>query len=364
MLNIKELQKYLLIIILSLFFIKESFSKEETQKDLDISKIIMGHVKDSHDFHIIDYKGHSISIPLPVILCTKDGLVCFSSSKFHHDDYAQNIVEVKGNKFVKYKEKIYYSSDSLNERGEYIKTDKTNKILNDKPLDLSITKNVFSMFMSVIILFIIFFSLSFTYKKVGISKSHKGMASFIEPIIVFMVDEVIKVNIGGKKYLKYVPFLLTVFFFILINNIIGIIPFFPFGSNLTGNISFTLVLATLTLLFTIFSGNKNYWSHIFATPGVPIILLPIMIPIEIIGIITKPFALMIRLFANITAGHIVILSLISLIFLLKTIFVSPASVIFVVFMNVLELLVAFIQAYIFTMLSAMFIGNAVEEGHH
>jgi F-type H+-transporting ATPase subunit a len=159
------------------------------------------------------------------------------------------------------------------------------------------------------------------------------------------------------------PYLLTVFFFIWINNLIGLIPFFPFSSNLTGNIVFTMVLAFITFIITTLNANKDYWKHILLPP-VPKALYPIMIPIEIIGMFTKPFALMIRLFANITAGHIIILSLVSLIFIFKTVWISPVSGVFVIFMSILEMLVAALQAYVFTLLSALFIGMAVEEHEH
>ena len=185
----------------------------------------------------------------------------------------------------------------------------------------------------------------------------------MEPLVLFVRDDIAVPNIG-KKADKFLPYLLTVFFFIWINNLIGLVPFFPGSANLTGNISFTVTLALITFLITNFNGNKDYWKHIFATPGVPVWLAPIMIPVEIMGILAKPIALLIRLFANITAGHIIILSLISLIFIFKSVAIAPVSVGFVLFMNVLELLVAAIQAYIFTLLSALFIGMAVEEHEH
>jgi F-type H+-transporting ATPase subunit a len=191
----------------------------------------------------------------------------------------------------------------------------------------------------------------------------KGIAGFLEPLVIFVRDEIAIPNIGTKKYAKYMPYLLTIFFFIWINNLIGLIPFFPFSSNLTGNIFFTFVLALITFIVTSFSANKDYWKHIFMPP-VPKALYPIMIPVEIIGMLTKPFALMIRLFANITAGHIIILSLVSLIFIFKTVAVAPISGAFVVFMSVLEMLVAALQAYVFTLLTALFIGQAVEEHDH
>jgi len=191
-----------------------------------------------------------------------------------------------------------------------------------------------------------------------------GLTHSVFPIIVFIEEDVAKPNIGEKKYARYMPYLLTVFFFILLNNLLGLIPIFPFGANVTGNIALTLVLATLTFLITTFSGNREYWRHIFMTPGVPVWLLPIMIPVEIIGIFTKPFALMIRLFANITAGHIIVLSLISMIFIFKSFVMVAPSLLMVLFMDMIELLVAFLQAFIFTLLSALFIGLAVPEHHH
>jgi F-type H+-transporting ATPase subunit a len=230
-----------------------------------------------------------------------------------------------------------------------------------KVWDFSITRNVASMWLGMLVLLVVFLSVSASYKKRE-GKAPKGLQSFLEPIILFVRDDVAIPNIG-VKYTKYLSLLLTIFFFILINNLFGLIPFFPGGYNLTGNIAVTLTLATITLVVVNFSGNKYYWKHVFA-PDIPLWLYIIMVPVEIIGIISKPFALMIRLFANITAGHIVVLSLVSLIFIFKSLWVSPASIVFVVFMDTIELLVAFLQAYIFTMLTALFIGLAVEEHHH
>jgi F-type H+-transporting ATPase subunit a len=208
---------------------------------------------------------------------------------------------------------------------------------------------------------LIFLGIASTYKKRE-GKAPKGFQSLIEPIIVFVRDEIARPNIG-HKYIGYMPFLLTVFFFIWINNLIGLVPMFPGGANLTGNIAVTFTLGVITFLVVTFSGNKYYWKHIFA-PDVPWWLYPIMLVVEIIGVLSKPFALIVRLFANITAGHIIVLSLISLIFIFKTTSIAPVSVAFVLFMYVLELLVAFLQAFIFTMLTALFIGTAVEEHHH
>lgn len=326
-------------------------------KEFNASELINEHIGDSHEFHIADWNGHPISFYLPVILWTDNGLTLFSSEKFHHDNTGETIVDVDGQKFVRHHEVIYYADKyaTLSE------DDKSAFNFSARPLDFSITKLVFSMLLSVILLFILFSIVARSYSKND--KAPKGLAGFLEPLVLFVRDDIAIPNIGEKKYSKYMPYLLTIFFFIWVNNIFGLIPFFPFSSNLTGNIFFTFVLSFITFLVTTFSGNKDYWKHIFAPP-VPKALYPIMVPIEIIGIFTKPFALMIRLFANITAGHIIILSLISLIFIFKSIFIAPVSGAFVLFMSVLEMLVAALQAYVFTLLSALFIGQAVAEHDH
>lgn len=220
------------------------------------------------------------------------------------------------------------------------------------------------MLAAAIIGLIIFISLAQSYKKRGISHP-RGLQGFLEPVILFVRDDIAIPNIGHEKYEKYMPYLLSAFFFILINNLMGLVPFPPpFGANVTGNIAVTMVLAVFTFLITNLSGSKSYWRHIFATPGVPFWLLPIMIPVEIIGMFSKPFALMVRLFANISAGHIIVLSLIALIFIFNSVWVAPVSAVFVIFMDCLETLVAFLQAYVFTLLSALFISLAVKEEHH
>jgi F-type H+-transporting ATPase subunit a len=235
--------------------------------------------------------------------------------------------------------------------------------------DLSITKNVAAMFLSLIIMILVFGSVANAYKR-NPKKAPKGLQSFIEPVIMFIRDEIAKPSIG-HNYSRFMPFLLSIFFFIFINNLMGLIPIFPFGANVTGNISVTLVLAVFTFILTLFSGNKDYWKHIVKAPGVPVWLLPLMIPIEILGVLSKPIVLMLRLFANITAGHIIILSFFSLIFIFGDTIgaaagygVSIATIVFTVFMNFLELLVAFLQAYVFTLLSALYFGMAVHEEHH
>ncbi len=326
-------------------------------KEFNASDLINSHIGDSHDFHIFDWDGHPISFNLPVILWTDNGLVIFSSEKFHHDNTGHHVVEANGQKFVRHNEVIYYADkfETLSE------DDKSAFNFEARPLDFSITKLVFSLLMSAIVLFLLFSAVARSYKKNKMAP--KGLAGFLEPLVVFVRDDIAIPNIGEKKYAKYMPYLLTIFFFIWINNLIGLIPFFPFSSNLTGNICFTFVLAFITYIVTTASGSKDYWKHIFMPP-VPVLLYPIMIPVEIIGTLTKPFALMIRLFANITAGHIIILSLISLIYIFKTVAIAPVSGAFVLFMSVLELLVAALQAYVFTLLSALFIGQAVEEHDH
>ena len=334
-------------------------NKPGAEEEFNSVEMIMHHISDAHDFHFLDYTDsegveHAVSIPLPVILYTNNGLVCFMSSAFHHNDDGSYVVSKKGTNFVKYHEKIY----QLNDGASSLEFDEQHHPLNAvKPIDVSITKNVFSMLLSVVLLLTLFGAAGRSARKNP--GAPKGILAFLEPIIVFIREDIIIPNVGEKKYKTYIPYLITIFFFIFFNNLLGLI---PGGANVTGNIAVTLVLSVFTLLVTNFSANKAYWKHIFLPP-VPLALYPIMVPIEVIGVLTKPFALMIRLFANITAGHIIILSLISLIFVFKSIFIAPVSVGFVLFMYTLELLVALLQAYIFTLLSALFIGQAIEEHH-
>ncbi len=335
----------------------------EEKEPLDVTGMIMHHIADAHEFHIYGEGETSVTMPLPIILWTNNGLVTFLSSEFHHSDNGSVVVEKNGQRFVKFHEKIYYASEMADSHGAFVELDEKHHALNDRPLDFSITKNVFSLLLSAIILILLFGSAAKAYRKSS-NGVPTGLASFLEPIILFVRDDIAIPNIGEKHYKRFMPYLLTIFFFIWVNNLIGLVPFFPGSANLTGNIAVTLVLALITFIITTINGNKDYWGHIFATPGVPVPLLVIMIPVEIIGMFTKPFALMIRLFANITAGHIIILSLVSLIFIFETAMASLVSVPFVLFMNVMELLVAALQAFIFTLLSALFIGGAVAEHEH
>ena len=315
---------------------------QEKTAEFNPSKFIMEHISDSHEWHLW---GHT-AIYLPVIVYSKEkGLQVFLSDKISHGHTYNGFTILHEGE---YKGKIV----EVNEQGEVVAV----------PLDFSITRNVVSMFISILLLVLLFGSAARFYKKHE-KEAPRGIAGFLEPLILFVRDDIAIPNIGKEKHKTFLPYLLSVFFFIWINNIMGLIPFPPFGSNLTGNISFTFTLAVFTFIITQVKGNPQYWKHIFATPGVPVWLLPIMIPVEIIGIFSKPFALMIRLFANITAGHIIVLSLVSLIFIFKTIYLAPVSIAFVLFMDLLELLVAFLQAYVFTLLSALFIGLAVEDHH-
>lgn len=332
-----------------------SATEEHVEKaDEDISKMILHHIADSHEWHFF---GH-VYIPLPVILWTDNGLKTFLSNKYGHNDHGTEILDVEGSKLVNYHGKYYYPSEVKSADGTFITYDAKGELLNNKPLDLSITKNVVSLIISVTILLIVFIGVANSYKK-RVGKAPKGIQSLLEPIILFVRDDIAKPQLGHKYY-RFMPYLLTIFFFVWINNLLGLVPFFPGGANVTGNIAVTMMLALCTFILTTVNGNKNYWGHVF-TPHVPWWLYPLMIPVELVGLIVKPVALMIRLFANITAGHILILSLISLIFILKSVFVAGIAIPFVLFISVIELLVGFIQAFIFTILSALFIGMAVEE---
>jgi F-type H+-transporting ATPase subunit a len=306
---------------------------------VDITAIALEHVADSHSWHLWGEGEGSVALPLPVILYSSTkGLQLFSSAKFEHGHASYNGYRLEEEKII--------SEDAT-----------------ESFYDVSITKNVAQMLFSAILIFVLFTSIAKSYKSYGVTSAPRGKQSFFEPLITFVRDDIAKGNIGHGSE-KYVPYLLTVFFMILINNVFGMI---PIGANLTGNIAFTLVLSVATMIVTNINGNKNYWSHIFL-PHAPKAIWPILIPIEIVGILTKPFALMIRLFANMTAGHIIVISLIGLIFVFKSIYIAPVSIAFALFIDVLECLVAFLQAYVFTMLTALFIGSAVadhnEDGAH
>lgn len=334
---------------------KDSINNSGEEEEFNAVEMIMHHISDSNEWHLwttTDESGeeHHVSIPLPIIVFQDGKLHTFLSSTIAHGHEHEGFTMEHGR---------LVSVDENTQRATL--ADLFNG-LDNKFVDLSITKNVAGIFISIVLILLLFLGTSKSYKKNnGIPK---GIAGFTEPVILFIRDEVAIPNIGIKNTAKFLPLLLTIFFFIWINNLLGLIPLFPGGANVTGNIAVTMVLALITLVTVNLNGNKNYWGHIFKPPGVPVWLLPIMIPVEFLGILTKPFALMMRLFANITAGHIMILSLISLVFMFKSVAIAPASVALALFVSVLELLVAALQAYIFTVLTALFIGMAVHEEHH
>jgi F-type H+-transporting ATPase subunit a len=329
---------------------EESHEKEHGEGGFDAGKMIIEHVADSYGWHLW---GHT-SLPLPVILKSDKGFDIFMSSKFNHGHDA-----VQGNYNYRIHEGNIVVFDEL--------TGTVDEEATAKITDFSITKNVAAMFFSMLLMLWVFIKVAKLANK-NRGKAPSGLQSWIEPLIVFVRDDVAKPSIG-KGYEKFMPFLLTVFFFIWINNLLGLIPIFPGGANLTGSISVALVLAAFTLVITFVVANKHYWQHVFAMPGVPIPVLIILTPIEILGLFLRPFVLMIRLFANITAGHIIALAFFSLIFIFGEMHaglglgVSVLSLAFTIFMGCLELLVAFLQAYVFTLLSAIYFGAAVDEGH-
>ena len=321
----------------------------------EIDAYIKHHLQDSHDFTLYTNgeTGHHVGFPLPVILWD-DGLKMFSSSKFHH---GETVAEVDSNYYKLYHGKIYKTDaeGTLN-------MDEHDHPTNKRPLDFSITKSVVGMLLVGLLMLLGFSALARGYKKGPVPT---GFSRVLEPLVIYVRDEIARPNIGEKKYRKYMGFLLTVFFFIWIANLLGLT---PLGFNITGQIAVTVCLAVFTFIIVQFSGNKDYWQHIFWMPGVPVPMKIILMPIEILGILTKPFSLLIRLFANITAGHFVVMSLIALMITMKAQFGAVAStgmsLLLSTFITLIELLVAFLQAYIFTMLSALFIGMAVEEHHH
>ena len=333
---------------------QEENNKAETETKFNASEFILDHISDSHEWHIMTLgEGENekhITLYLPVILYSgKSGLHLFSSRRLAHgNEYRAFRLMQEG----EFKGKIV----ALSENGE---ADRESLLL-----DFSMTKTVVGMLAAAIIGLWLFLALSRSYRKTGISHP-KGIQSLLEPVICFVRDDIAIPNLGHEKYARFMPYLLSVFFFILINNIMGLIPFPPpFGANVTGNIAVTFTLAFFSFVIIQINGSKSYWRHIFAAPGLPVWMLPLMIPVELIGLIAKPFALMVRLFANITAGHIIVMSLLALIFIFKSLFVAPVTILFVIFMDCLELLVAFLQAYVFTLLSSLFISLAVVEEHH
>jgi F-type H+-transporting ATPase subunit a len=346
--KMKHIIRTLFITILAIFagsgFIQASAEAEAAAttspaEGFNAGKFVMEHVSDAFEWHIATFGETEISVPLPIILYSSGkGWNIFMSSRFHHgtESYQGFKIEKEGKNEGKIVE--------LNDNGELV----------DLPIDLSITKTVAGIFVSVIVLLLIFLSIAKT-AKTRVHQAPSGLQNLLEPVILFVRDDVAKPAIGEKRYEKFLPFLLTVFFFILVNNLLGLIPIFPFGANVTGNIAVTMVLAIFTFLVTTFNTNKHYWKEIY-NPDVPWWLkfpIPLMPIVEFTGVITKPFVLMIRLFAfaklmGVEAG----------------LGVSVISVLFSVFMLLLDVLVSFIQAYVFTLLSALYFGMASPEDHH
>lgn len=335
----------------------ESGNGHQEQKEakplFDANEVIFAHVLDAHEFHFMSYEGsdgkeHVLGLPLPIILYSPQrGFTSFLSSRFEHGHEAYNGYKLEEGKIK-----------AVNEAGE---TDESVKVY-----DISLTRNVVQMILALALLTFLLLKVAGKYKTgVGTTKAPSGFQNALEPVITFVRDEVAKPNLG-HKYEKYLPYLLTVFFFILINNIFGLV---PGTANVTGNIAFTAVLGIISFVVITISGNKHYWGHI-VNPPVPFGIKFIMVPVEILGIFTKPFALIIRLFANMLAGHIIIICLVSLIFIFGGLSrgigwgFSPVSIAFATFIYLIEVLVAFIQAFIFTNLTAVFIGQAIEETHH
>ena len=358
-----NLKRALLLLAVILFTVnpfttraaEEAHGAEPKSQKQEINEYILHHLEDDHYFSL--YKkgdGTYVGFPLPVILID-GGLKIFSSGEFKQ---GKAVVEKDGQHYKIYHGKIYKT-----DAAGTINYDEQHHPTNAKPLDFSITKNVAGLFLATLLMFLGFGSLAKTYKK-GVNTLPKGVGRVLEPLVLHVRDEMAMPNIG-HRYKEFMPYLLSVFFLIFLLNLLGLT---PLGFNVTGNISVTLCLALFTFFITNFKANKDYWKHIFWMPGVPVPFKFILAPIEVLGLFTKPFSLMLRLFANITAGHTVIMGLIAIVYLMQSQLTVGGSIGISMFLSLilffLELLVAFLQAFIFTMLSSLFIGMAVEEHAH
>lgn len=368
--------KALLVLVFSvlLLFSANNVSAQndhkEKKQEFNAKELIFGHVLNAHYFHFLDIKHEDgtttqIGIPLPVILySSQKGFSFFMSSKFEHGEKTYDgymLLTDKSIEELKLDDKKYSPQQivAVNDNGEI---DASVKVY-----DISLTRNVVQMLIGLSLFVWVMLRIAKRYKSgVGVTSAPKGSQSLFEPVVTFVRDEVAIPNLGDS-YEKYLPFLLTIFFFILINNLVGLI---PGSANVTGNIAFTFIFGVIAFVVIIASSNKHYWGHIFNPPGVPGWVKGILVPVEVLGVFTKPFALIIRLFANMVAGHIIIICLISLIFIFANLNiavgwgVSPVSIAFTIFIYFIEVLVAFIQAFIFAMLTAVFIGQAREGAHH
>ena len=328
----------------------------KTAKDV-VYAHMQHHLQDDYYFTFFsdEAEGKHYGFPLPVILID-GGLKVFSAAKFEH---GKAVAVVDGKFYKLFHGKIY----DTNAAGD-LTMDEHHHPTNTMPLNFSMTKNVVALLFTATLVFFAFLGLAKTYKN-GHNNLPKGFSRVLEPLVIYVRDEISRPNIGEKKYKKFTPYLLTVFFLIFALNLLGLT---PLGINVTGNIAFTLCAAAFTFFITQFSANKDYWGHIFWMPGVPVPMKIVLAPIEVLGMFTKPFSLMIRLFANITAGHTVVMGLIAIVFLMKEQLTAggatAVSLLLSIFIMFIEILVAFLQAYIFTMLSSLFIGMAVQEHHH
>jgi F-type H+-transporting ATPase subunit a len=347
----------------------EAHEEIKEEKKFNASEVIFGHIADAHDWHLFTIGEKHVSLPLPVILYSPQrGFSFFSSGNFHHGHEAYN-----GYRLVDEHYKTHLNGAGVTP--EEIKNLKNGKIIavdaqghpdhSVKVYDFSITKNVLSMMIGAIIMLLIMTSVAKKYRRTGTKTAPTGFQNALEPVITFVRDEVAKPNLG-HKYMKFMPLLLTIFFFIWVNNLLGLL---PGGANFTGNIAVTACLALISFVVMVFNGSRHFWGHLFNPPGVPFGIKLLLVPIEIISLFIKPVALMIRLFANMLAGHIITLSIVSMIFIFGGLSkiagwgFAPVSLAFTIFMFFLELLVAAIQAFIFTNLTAVFLGQAIEEGH-
>ncbi|MBS1760231.1 MAG: F0F1 ATP synthase subunit A [Bacteroidetes bacterium] len=350
--------KSLLVVLFSVLSITLSIPAIAGEGDgheekFDPGKEMLDHIADAHEFHFFSIKKEDGSefhatLPLPVILYSPQrGFSMFMSSNFHHGQEAYNGYKIEGHDI--------YAVDANGQKDESVKV-----------YDFSLTKNVVQMFIALAILVLIFTSMAKKYKNgQGVTSAPKGFQNALEPVVLFIRDDIARPNLHTKAD-KYLPYLLTLFFFILVNALFGML---PGSANVTGNIAFTAVLGIIALIVILFSSNGHFWKHVFWFPGVPVPVKILMMPVELMGVFTKPFALIIRLFANMTAGHIIILSFVSLIFIFTEmtkvagVAFTPVSIAFAVFIYVVEILVAFIQAYIFTTLTAVFISQAIGDPH-
>ncbi len=361
--------KYKLVALITVFSLTVSAafaSGGEEKKGFNAKEVILGHVKDAHDWHLMDIGDVHVTMPLPVIIYNPTrGLSAFSSSRFEHGHAAYDGYRLLTDHFIE--EHHLNPKDYVT--GTIVAVDASGMPVKEKIYDLSVTKNITSMLLAAVLLIIIMLNVAKSYRIRGHRQAPKGLQSLLEPVIIFIRDEVVRPNILAKKADNYVPFILTIFFFILINNLLGLL---PGSANVTGNIAVTFALALISFVVMMASTNRHFWGHIF-NPPVPGGVKVILAPVELIGVITKPVSLMVRLFANILAGHIIILSIISLVFIFGSLNpiagygFLPITIVFNIVMMMLELLVAFIQAFIFANLTAVFIGQAMEhqhDGHH